>query len=194
MPIKIRPAMATDIPQVHAIYSYYVQETVVTFMQNSPPLLSLMSKFQDITGRGLPFLVAVDDGADTETGTETVLGYTYLSPFRGTMLSYGPTVELSLFVHRSHTNRGLGSLLLSTLLASLNNGGVKHLAREHPGIPGYEVVAPDGGAPVRNVIACMALDTKDGKDGGEGLRRWYEKRGFVERGRLKGVGFKKGRW
>lgn len=173
MPIKIRPATVSDVPQLHAIYSYYVKETVITFLQKPPPLSSLVPKFQEITSRGLPFLIAVDDSTEMETETETVLGYTFLSPFRGTMLSYGPTVELSLFVHHSHTSRGLGSLLLSTLLATLGpSSDVKHLAREHPDIPDCEVVAPDGGMSVRNVIACMALDTRNGKDGGEGLRRW----------------------
>lgn len=39
----------------------------------------------------------------------------------------------------------------------------------------------------------MAVDT-DRPDGGNALRRWYIKRGFVERGRLEKIGFKKGRW
>ncbi|EEA23210.1 hypothetical protein TMatcc_002067 [Talaromyces marneffei ATCC 18224] len=38
----------------------------------------------------------------------------------------------------------------------------------------------------------MAVDT-DRPDGGNALRRWYIKRGFVERGRLEKIGFKKGR-
>ncbi|KAL1963054.1 hypothetical protein VTN77DRAFT_8700 [Rasamsonia byssochlamydoides] len=210
MTIKIRLATEDDIPQVHAIYSHYVRETVLTFMQNPPPLAAMVAKFRgNTTVRGLPFLVAVED----ETGTDVVLGYAYLSPFRGTMISYGPTVELSLFLHPAHRSRGLGTRLLTTLLSMLgpypntttaadnnedravlaesSSDGVKHRASEHTGYPDSEVVAS---VPVRNVIACMALDTEEGKDGGEGLRRWYEKRGFVERGRLKGVGFKKGRW
>jgi GNAT superfamily N-acetyltransferase len=206
MAIKIRPATEDDIPQVHAIYSHYVRETVLTFMQTPPPLASMIAKFRtNTTVRGLPYLVAVDD---KETTAAKVLGYTYLSPFRGTMLSYGPTVELSLFLDPAHRFRGLGTRLLSALLSMLgpypyNNNdkeysdstralsidGVRHLVVEHEGYPDSVVIAS---APVRNVIACMALDS-EGKDGGEGLRRWYEERGFVERGRLKGVGFKKGR-
>jgi phosphinothricin acetyltransferase len=46
---------------------------------------------------------------------------------------------------------------------------------------------------VRSIIACMSVDTT-GEENGEGLRRWYEQRRFVERGRLKNVGYKKGRW
>lgn len=46
---------------------------------------------------------------------------------------------------------------------------------------------------VRNVLAVMAVDT-DGPDEGDKLRRWYIERGFVERGRLERIGFKRGRW
>ncbi|KAL1877687.1 hypothetical protein Plec18167_004653 [Paecilomyces lecythidis] len=197
MSFQIRPATEADIPEVHAINTHYVTNTVVTFLQNPAPLSSTFSKFRDFTDRGLPFLVAVDDAksaGDTAQQQQTVIGYTYLSPFRGAMLSYGPTVELSLFVHKDHTSRGVGSVLLSALLEKIQGGKVKHLAREHAGDPDHEVRAPDGGVPIRNVIACMALDTVDGKEGGEGLRKWYEKRGFAERGRLKSVGYKKGRW
>ncbi|KAJ9316743.1 hypothetical protein DTO271D3_2876 [Paecilomyces variotii] len=197
MSFQIRPATEADIPEVHAINTHYVTNTVATFLQNPAPLSSMFSKFRDFTDRGLPFLVAVDDvksTRDTSERQQTVIGYTYLSPFRGAMLSYAPTVELSLFVHKDHTSRGVGSALLSALLEKLQGGKVKHLAREHAGDLEYEVLAPDGGVPVRNVIACMALDAVDGKEGGEGLRKWYEKRGFVERGRLKSVGCKKGRW
>ncbi|OJJ44394.1 hypothetical protein ASPZODRAFT_135217 [Penicilliopsis zonata CBS 506.65] len=181
MAIDIRPATSDDIPHVHAIYKHYVLETVMTFQQTPPPVESTLSKFQDITWRGLPYLVAVEQGK--------VVGYTYLSPFRGTMLSYAPTVELSLFVHREYTSKGAGSRLLSSVLAIVDSEeGVAHLAREPTGLVDSALSAP-----VRNVIACMALNT-DGKERGEGLRRWYEDRGFEERGRLKNVGFKKGKW
>lgn len=197
MSFKIRPATEADMPQVLAINTHYVLHTVVTFLQNPAPLSSYVAKFKDITTRGLPFLVAVNDETNVDEAAvqqETVIGYTYLSPFRGALLSYGPSVELSLFVHKDHTSCGVGSVLLSTLLGSLQGGKVKHLAREHAGYPDYEVLTPGCGVPVQNVIACMSLDTEEGKEGGEGLRKWYEKRGFVERGRLKGIGFKKGRW
>ena len=42
-------------------------------------------------------------------------------------------------------------------------------------------------------MAVMAVDT-DGPEEGEKLRKWYVERGFVERGRLEKIGFKKGRW
>ena len=75
------------------------------------------AKFKEITNaRGLPYLVAVEKMA--EDANETVVGHTYLSPFRGHMLSYGPTVELSLFVHPDYQSRNIGSRLLAAVLES----------------------------------------------------------------------------
>lgn len=187
---KIRAATANDIPQVHSIYSHYVANTVLTFMQTAPPLQSMLDKFKRNTTNddthNLPYLVAVD--VETE---KTVLGFAYFSPFRGTMFSYGPTVELSLFLSHEYTHKGIGSYLLGELLSMLQTRGIRHRAVEHAGYESYESVSEP--MPVRNVLACMALDP-EGRDQGEGLRKWYEQRGFVERGRLKGVGFKKGKW
>jgi L-amino acid N-acyltransferase YncA len=186
---KIRAATENDIPQVHTIYSHYVANTVLTFMQTAPPLQSMLDKFKNNTGNtrsGLPYLVAVD--TDTE---KTVLGFAYLSPFRGTMFSYGPTVELSLFLSPEYTHKGIGSYLLTELLSKLQDNKPLHRAVEHAGYKSHESVSDP--MPVRNIIACMALDP-EGRDQGEGLRKWYEQRGFVERGRLKSVGLKKGKW
>ncbi|KAH8695001.1 hypothetical protein BGW36DRAFT_263687, partial [Talaromyces proteolyticus] len=187
----IRTATEDDIPQVHAIYCHYVTNTVLTFMQTPPPLESTIDKFRNNTiARGLPYLVAVDEEDEDE---KRVIGFAYLSPFRGSMLSYGPTVELSLFLNPNQTNGGIGTRLLSTLLSKLdskpNTTAVLHKAVEHAGYQGYEEFSEP--MPVQNVLACMALDP-DGINGGEGLRMWYEQRGFVERGRLKRAGWKKG--
>ncbi|CRG86156.1 hypothetical protein PISL3812_03159 [Talaromyces islandicus] len=188
---KIRAATENDISQVHAIYSHYVANTVLTFMQTTPPLQSMLDKFKTNTeSRRLPYLVAVDKSND-----KTVLGFAYLSPFRGTMFSYGPTVELTIFLSPEYKQNGIGSYLLAELLSKVQSGGKEHVAQhravEHAGYNGHETHSEP--MPIRNILACMALDP-DGRDQGEGLRKWYEQRGFVERGRLKGAGLKKGKW
>jgi L-amino acid N-acyltransferase YncA len=192
----IRPATHKDLPQVRAINIHYVHNTSLTFLQNPISQTQLIAKFEDITAsRGLPYLVAIETHVgETE---ETVVGYTYLSPFRGHMLSYGPTVELTLFVHPEYQNRAVGSQLLSAVLESARAPGVQHRSREMVvGDDGRERVIYGGdgqGVPIRNVLAVMSVDP-EGKDGGEALKRWYIKRGFAERGRMEKVGFKKGRW
>ncbi|GFF48806.1 phosphinothricin N-acetyltransferase [Aspergillus lentulus] len=188
MSIQIREATQDDLPQIHTIYSFYVRESVATFLRHPPPLESLISSFRDIQSRGLPYRVAINNT------TGKVLGYGYLAPFNGTRMSYAPTVEVSLYVHPEYTSKGVGRRLLSSILESAESeAGVWHRAREHEDYETHVQVIPEDEGRVRSIIACMSVDTT-GRENGEGLRRWYEQRGFVERGRLPNVGYKQGRW
>lgn len=187
MSIHIREATQDDISQIHTIYSFYVRESVATFLRQPPPLESLISSFREIQSRGLPYRVAIDT-------TGKVLGYGYLAPFNGTRMAYAPTVEVSLYVHPEYTSKCVGSRLLSSILESVESeAGVWHRACEHKEYESHVQVIPEDEGRVCSIIACMAVDTT-GKENGEGLRKWYEQRGFVERGRLKNVGYKQGRW
>ncbi|KAA8648906.1 hypothetical protein EYZ11_006303 [Aspergillus tanneri] len=191
--VSIRAATAADLLQIQAINTHYILNTCLTFAQNHPPSTVHKARLSDLHNRGLPYLVATEANDNTK---ETVLGYTYLSPFRGHMLSYGSTVELSLFVHPDYHSRSIGSLLLSTVLECMQTPGIYHRAFEvtGDGEDQREIFARDeGGVRVNNIVAVMAVDP-EGKDGGDALRRWYIKRGFVECGRLKNVGFKRGYW
>lgn len=188
----IRPARLADLPQIRDINGHYIFNTSLTFMQNLPPLEAYTTKFRDLQARSLPYLVAIDSAEKDQKGTATVLGYIYLSPFRGQLLSYAPTVELSLFVHPNHQSRSIGSSLLQTVLRSVQQGEILHRAHERTD---DDQQPREGSADVliRNILAIMAVDP-EGQNGGEGLRRWYQQRGFVERGRMEKVGFKRGRW
>lgn len=193
--LKIRSATSSDLPQVQEIAAHYVRQTRVTFLQNPASQTMINAKFRDITeSRGLPYLVAIAKGEEGDQ--DVVVGYTYLSPYRGHMLSYGATVELTLFVHPDHQSRAIGTELLTAVLESAKAPGVLHRAREIiVGDDGVEnTIWADGqGVRIRNILAVMAVDA-DGKENGEALRKWYIKRGFVERGRMEKFGFKKGRW
>ncbi|EEA23209.1 hypothetical protein TMatcc_002066 [Talaromyces marneffei ATCC 18224] len=101
----IRDATPTDLPQIRAINTHYILNTVLTFMKTPPPPDTILGKYNDLKEHRLPYLVAVDKDLkhkDKEDGSDLVLGYTYLSPYRGHVLSYAPTVELTLFVHPDH--------------------------------------------------------------------------------------------
>ncbi|KAJ5719838.1 hypothetical protein N7493_006716 [Penicillium malachiteum] len=190
-----REAELADLPEIREINTYYILHTSLTFMRSPPPLEKYESKWHDLKARRLPFLVAIDD--TVSSGDKAgVVGYTSLSPFRGHLLSYAPTVELSLFVHPGHQSRSIGSNLLSQILELINSGKVYHSVEElhddqETGVE--EAIQVNAPSQVRNVIAVMARDP-EGMDSGEALRRWYIRRGFVERGRLEKVGFKRGYW
>jgi L-amino acid N-acyltransferase YncA len=62
----------------------------------------------ELAGRGLPFLVCADSNG--------VAGYAYAAPWRPEP-AYRRTVEDSVYVAPGRTGRGLGRMLLDTLLA-----------------------------------------------------------------------------
>lgn len=175
--IAVRAANPTDIPSISSIHTHYVLNTVITF--KTTPLspdehLSNLSKLQDLR---LPYLVATIPSFG-------VVGYTYVSGFRSGKGGYIHTVELSLFVHADHLYKGIGTVLLKTLIDVLKTPG------EH-----VEFVSGvrDKDQRVRHVIACMSVNT-DSREEGLGLRKWYENFGFVHVGHLKEVGHKFDRW
>ncbi|KAL4946500.1 hypothetical protein BDV06DRAFT_218221 [Aspergillus oleicola] len=161
-PFRIRPATPADLSQIQSINTHYILNTVLTFRQQPFALSTYEAKLTDLNSRGLPFLVTIDDSREAENKDEVVLGYTYLSPFRGSMHSYAATVELSLF-------------------------GVKHLTYEDDDVG----VSDTDSVPLRSVLAVMAVEP-EGVNGCEALRRWYIQPGFVERGRMEKAGFKRG--
>lgn len=177
MAVTVRPATVADLPQVHEIFEHYVLNTVLSFLVQQPPQDYIRHRFEDVISRKLPYLVAVDAKGQ-------VVGYTYAGAFRGHMLGYGHTVEISLFCHPQHTNEGIGSRLLQQLIQTLR--ATKHVTKE----------AGHGDNPVefdvRKVLAVMAVDETAPKQG-LALRDWYLRWGFEEVGRLKGVGCKNGR-
>lgn len=192
--ISYREAQLSNLSQIRAINAHYILHTSLTFMRTPPPLETYIDKWRDLQARGLPYLVAIDDKEKKE-GSDVVLGYASLSPFRGHLLSYAPTVELSLFVHPDYQSRSIGTGLLNRLLDLVRDGKVKHIVEEgnRHDLTGAEQSAGGDDSQVRNIIAVMAVDP-EGQDGGEALRRWYIRRGFVEKGRLEKVGFKRDRW
>lgn len=183
----IRPALESDIPSIAAFHQWYVLNTVITFRTEPATVTELLGHYRKLKERGLPYLVAVpssdyDDAAASKSRSETpvILGFTYCSGFRSAKAGYAHTGELSLFCHPESRARGVGTLLLNALIAILK-------------APSATTGMNVGEYGIRSLIACMALDI-EGRERGEGLVKWYEKFGFVERGRLRKVGYKFGRW
>lgn len=195
--INYRPAKLEDLAQIRDINRHYILNTSLTFVRTPPPFDSYIAKLNDLKSRGLPYLVAVDETQKSDDGNDLVVGYGSLSPFRPQMVSYAPTVELTLFIHPDHQSHGSGSGLLALLLGEVETGQVWHRFEEpciSSGLTeGNHETESSGAIRVRNVIAVMAVDP-EGKEQGEALRKWYLAREFEECGRLKKVGFKRGHW
>ncbi|MEV0381708.1 N-acetyltransferase family protein [Nonomuraea sp. NPDC050643] len=150
----IRPATPEDLKAVAEISAHYVTHSVATFDETPRAMTDWQRWLDELTGRGLPFLVADMPGG--------VAGYAYAGPWRPKP-AYRYTVEDTIYVAPDHIGQGLGTALLGTLVTRSTEAGM------------------------RQMIAVIA-DTGD-----PGSATLHSRFGFVETGRLTGVGFKHGR-
>jgi L-amino acid N-acyltransferase YncA len=152
---RVRPATPADLAAVAAILAFYVTNTVATFEEDPPGVPQWQQRLDDLVERKLPFVVS-------ETGG-TIAGYAYASPWRPKP-AYRHTVEDSVYLAPGQRGRGLGRLLLESLLAGCADAGVQQVI----------AVIADSGEP-----ASVAL---------------HRACGFTDAGRLSRVGYKHGRW
>jgi phosphinothricin acetyltransferase len=103
----VRPAAAHDLPPIHAIYAHHVLHGLASFEEEVPPLEEMRRRFDDITGQGLPYLVAEEKGE--------VLGYGYCSLYR-MRSAYRYTLEDSIYVKHGRQRKGIGRALLAELV------------------------------------------------------------------------------
>jgi L-amino acid N-acyltransferase YncA len=110
----IRPATATDLGGVAAIYADAVRTSVATFDLEPLPLSSWEERLAS-TARGDHLLVATED--------ERVLGYAYSSSYRPRP-AYDRTREASVYLDATAGGRGIGRRLYDELLALMAADGV----------------------------------------------------------------------
>jgi phosphinothricin acetyltransferase len=153
----IRPATPDDLDPVAAIYAHYVTGTVITFDERPPPVDHWRERLDDLTGRGLPFLVA-------EVGTE-IVGYAYAAPWRPKP-AYRYAVEDTVYLAPGWTGRGLGRALLSGLLDGCAAGGIRQVVA---------VIADSGGGASVGLHAALGFTTV-GRLVGVGFKhgRWVD--------------------
>ena len=100
------------------IYRHYVLNTVITFESDPPPAEEMTGRWQAISGKGLPYLVA-------EVG-DTVAGYAYAAPYR-TRHAYRFSVEDTVYLDPAQTGKGLGRMLLSKLIHLCTERGYRQM-------------------------------------------------------------------
>lgn len=115
--IKIRSATLEDAPRLVEIYSYYVEETAISFECETPSV----EKFQNRmirTMKNYPYLVA-------EIGGE-IVGYAYASRFVGRE-AYRFSAELTIYLDKNYRHQGIGKKLYGELEKNLREIGIKNL-------------------------------------------------------------------
>lgn len=118
--MRTRLATMADADAIAEIYNREVTEGTATFDMVPRSSTEQAAWMREHSG-AYPCLVAVPDAADAEPDG-TVLGWACLSPYR-TRPAYSTSVEDSIYVHRDHQGRGVGSLLLGDLVALADDHG-----------------------------------------------------------------------
>jgi len=114
----IRDATAADLPAVTALYGREVLTGTATFELEPPSLAEMTARFEAVTAKGLPWVVAEIDGG--------FAGYAYASPFRPRP-AYRYGVEVSIYVEEAARGRGVATALLTVLIERVRAIGLRHL-------------------------------------------------------------------
>ena len=151
----IREVADGDMATITAIYAHHVLSGLASFEEEPPDAAEMMRRRDKILDQELPYIVAVSGG--------TVGGYAYASPFRPRP-AYRHSVEDSVYVTPDMARRGIGRLLLETLIERCAAQGYRQM---------IAVIGDSENAPSINLHAKL---------------------GFRMAGTIRSVGFKFGRW
>jgi L-amino acid N-acyltransferase YncA len=114
----IRPSTDADIAAMTAIYAHHVLHSTGTFETEAPSVQEMTSRRADVLGKGLPYLVAIDDGH--------VVGFAYGNWFKPRP-AYRYSVEDSIYLAPGQQGKGLGRALLAELLARCEAVGIRKI-------------------------------------------------------------------
>lgn len=114
----IRPVAPQDAEAIAAIYDHHVRHGTASFDREGPTASQWADKISAVLDRGWPFLVAERDGA--------VAAYAYATQFRDRP-AYAHTCENSIYVAPDSVGQGIGSALLSALIAAARDSGFEQM-------------------------------------------------------------------
>lgn len=168
----IRRCLYRDLDRVIPIYNHYVSNTIVSLDLDTKPILYMQKLYNSVLDQDLPFLIVTISNDHTPARKEEdIIGYAYANFYRR-LPAFGGTVEILIYLDPNATGQGIGKRLLDVLMVTLK-----------------EVTpATDRDHGIREVLAIVPVD--EGRD----ASGFFRKGGFEDRGLLKGVGWKMGRW
>lgn len=118
--MRIRPSQPADLPAITAIYAHHVLHGTGTFELEPPDEAEMARRIADVTGKGLPWLVA-----EAQPGGD-VLGYAYANHFRPRR-AYRFCVEDSIYLAPRAQGQRIGRLLLAELMARCEALGARQI-------------------------------------------------------------------
>jgi L-amino acid N-acyltransferase YncA len=116
--VIVRDAAPKDAPGLAEVYAPHVLHGFGTFEETPPSAHEMAQRLEEVRARGLPWLVAEEEGA--------LLGYAYAAPYR-LRSAYRFTVEDSVYVAADGQGRGVGKALLAELIARCEALGLRQM-------------------------------------------------------------------
>lgn len=117
-PALIRSCHPEDLATVARIYAHAVEHGTGTFELEAPSLEEMQRRHADVRAKGLPWLVAEQEGQ--------ILGYAYANAFRPRP-AYRFFLEDSIYLAPQAQGKGLGRLLLAELIARCTALGARQM-------------------------------------------------------------------
>jgi len=149
-----------DAERLAQIYNHYVEHDTATFEMEPVGEAAMATRVATVQAEGLPWIVASD--------ALGIVGYAYAGLFKE-RAAYRHTLEVTVYLDRGETGRGLGTSLYRELLRRIRE-------------------LPEGGhGPVHSLIAIIALPH-------EASVALHESLGFVHIGTVLEAGLKFDRW
>lgn len=105
----IRTAKIEDAAGIADIYNYYIGNTDITFETNPILATEMHNRIQSVSAR-YPFLVYEE--------SDRILGYCYASVWKKRE-AYRHTVESTIYTDRAYHGKGIGTMLMETLVKEL---------------------------------------------------------------------------
>lgn len=168
-PVTIRSCKYRELERIMPIYNHHVVHTMASLDLEPKRLSQMQEVFNTLSDHDLPFLLAT--ASNVERNKEEVLGFAYANFYRF-LPAFSGTVEVVIYLDPKATEQGVGQYLLDDLMAKLK-AVVPDTARAHG---------------IREVLAIVPVD--EGRD----ASTLFLNAGFEDRGLLKGVAWKMGRW
>jgi phosphinothricin acetyltransferase len=116
--LTIRASSDQDVPAITAIYGHHVLHGTGTFETTAPTEADMAGRRADVLSKGLPYLVAENDGR--------VIGFAYCQWFKPRP-AYRFSAEDSIYMHPDAAGQRLGNKLLGELCKQAEAAGVRKL-------------------------------------------------------------------
>lgn len=112
--MNIRKATLEDVPRILDIVNHAILHTTSNYLYEEQSIENQINWFEEKLAKNFPVIVAVYN--------ETVIGFGTYGTFRE-KIGYQYTVEHSVYVDNLYIGKGIGTLLLTALIAQAKSEG-----------------------------------------------------------------------